>query len=172
MLSGMEIKRIHHTAVSVADMERSLAFYVDVLGLDLVFDSDISPNAALDAVVGMTDAAGRVCWLMAGDTMLELWQYDHPQGRPVPEDFRPADRGVTHFALAVDDVEELHRRIIEHGLSANTPPTDLRMHLTTYVRGPDDEIIEILEDRVTDEWQAELRERAQARRAAEAAAGR
>ncbi|MEO1059837.1 MAG: VOC family protein [Actinomycetota bacterium] len=162
----MEITRIHHTAVSVADMERSLAFYVDVLGLDLVFDSEIAPNPSLDAVVGMTDATGRVCWLMAGDTMLELWQYDHPRGRALPDDYRPADRGVTHFAFVVDDVEELHRRILDHGLSANAPPTDLRMHLTTYVRGPDGEIIEILEDRVDDEWQAKLRERAQARRAA------
>ncbi len=149
-----------------------MTFYVDVLGLDLVFDSEIAPNPSLDAVVGMEDAAGRVCWLMAGDTMLELWQYDHPEGRPLAEDYRPADRGVTHFALVVDDVGELYQRILDHGLRANTPPTDLRMHLTTYVRGPDDEIIEILEDRVTDEWQAELRERAQAKRAAGAAAER
>lgn len=162
----MEIKRIHHTAVSVADMDRSLEFYVDLLGFDLVFDSDISPNPGLDAVVGMTDATGRVCWLMVGDTMLELWQWDQPQGRPLPDDYRPADRGVTHFALVVDDVNELHRRITEAGLAANSEPTDLAMHLTTYVRGPDDEIIEILEDRVTDEWQAKLRERAQAKRSA------
>ena len=160
----MQIKRIHHTAVSVADMERALEFYVDVLGLDLVFDSAISPNPSLDAVVGMDDAAGRVCWVEAGDTMLELWQWDHPQGRPVPDDYRPADRGVTHFAFVVDDVEELHRRILDHGLTSNTPPTDLRMHLTPYVRGPDDELIEILEDRVDDAWGAKLRDRAQAAR--------
>lgn len=168
----MQIKRIHHTAVSVADMERSLAFYVDLLGLDLVFDSDVAPNPSLDAVVGMDDAAGRVCWVTAGDTMLELWQWDHPRGRPLPDDYRPADRGVTHFALLADDVRELHRRIVEHGLTANTAPTDLRMHLTTYVRGPDGEIIEILEDRVDDEWQAKLRERAQAKRAAGVASER
>ena len=162
----MKISRIHHTAVSVADMDRSLAFYIDLLGLDLVFDSAITPNPALDAVVGMEDAGGRVCWLMAGDTMLELWQWDTPSGRPLPDDYRPADHGVTHFAFVCDDVEELHRRIVDAGLSANTAPTDLRMHLTTYVRGPDDEIIEILEDRVTDDWLAKLREEAQQRRAA------
>ena len=50
-------------------------------------------------------------------------------------------------------------------VSANTEPTDLRMHLTTYVRGPDGEIIEILEDRVTDDWQQKLRDRAHAKRA-------
>jgi len=166
MLAGMGITRIHHTAVSVADMERSLGFYVDLLGLDLVFDSDISPNPLLDAVVGMDDAAGRVCWPMAGDTMLELWQWDHPQGRPLPDDYRPADLGVTHFAFVVDDVEATFGRITGAGYPANTEPTDLRMHLTTYVRGPDGEIIEILEDRVTEEWQASLRARAQAKRTA------
>ena len=39
------------------------------------------------------------------------------------------------------------------------------MHKTTYIRGPDGEIIEILEDRVTPEWLAKLKEDAQRRKA-------
>ena len=98
------VNRVNHTGISVADMERSLTFYRDLLGLELIFDSDVDDVVDLNAVVGMERARGRVAWLRAGDTMIELWQWDHPQGRPLPEDYRPADKGVTHFALEVDDV--------------------------------------------------------------------
>jgi glyoxylase I family protein len=158
------IKRVNHTGISVRDMERSLAFYRDLLGLELIFDSDVDDVPPLNAVVGMDRARGRVAWLRAGDTMIELWQWDYPQGRPLPDDYRPADKGVTHYALETDDVDALYRRIVEAGFHANTVPLDLGLHKTTYVRGPDDEIIEILEDRATDEWLTELTSEAARRR--------
>jgi glyoxylase I family protein len=159
------IKRVNHTGISVRDMARSLAFYRDLLGLELIFDSDVDDVPPLSAVVGMDNARGRVAWLRAGDTMIELWQWDHPQGRPLPDDYRPADKGVTHYALETDDVDGLYQRIVDAGFHANTEPLDLGLHKTTYVRGPDDEIIEILEDRATDEWLAELTAEAARRRA-------
>tara|TARA_A100001037_G_scaffold298327_1_gene321849 strand:- start:21786 stop:22322 length:537 start_codon:yes stop_codon:yes gene_type:complete len=159
------IKRVNHTGISVSDMERSLAFYRDLLGLELVFDSDLDDVPPLNAVVGMDEARGRVTWLRAGDTMIELWQWDSPQGRPLPDDYRPADKGVTHYALEVDDVDELYERVVAAGFHANTKPLDLGLHKTTYIRGPDDEIIEILEDRATDEWLAELTEQTRKQRA-------
>lgn len=158
------IKRVNHTGISVTDMERSLSFYRDLLELELIFDSDVDDVPPLNAVVGMDKARGRVAWLRAGDTMIELWQWDHPAGRQLPDDYRPADKGVTHYALETDDVDALYQRIVDAGYSANSQPLDLGLHKTTYVRGPDGEIIEILEDRATDEWLTDL--------TAEAAAGR
>jgi catechol 2,3-dioxygenase-like lactoylglutathione lyase family enzyme len=161
------IKRVNHTGISVANMERSLGFYRDLLGLELIFDSDVDDVEPLNAVVGMDKARGRVTWLRAGDTMIELWQWDHPEGRPLPADYRPADRGVTHYALEVDDVDELYQRIVAAGYPANSEPLDLGLHKTTYVRGPDGEIIEILEDRATDEWLTQLTEETRKRRVAD-----
>lgn len=156
----MKIQRVNHTGVSVADMERSLRFYRDLLELEVIFDSDVDDVAPLNAVVGMAEAKGRVVWLAVGDTMIELWQWLHPQGRDLPENYSPADRGVTHFALQTDDVDELHRRVVDAGHHANTKPLDLGLHKTTYIRGPDQEIIEILEDRATREELTRLTERA------------
>ena len=166
-----KIKRVNHTGISVRDMDASLAFYRDLLGLELIFDSDVDDVPPLNAVVGMDEARGRVTWLRAGDTMIELWQWNHPQGRPLPADYRPADKGVTHYALEVDDVDELYERVVAAGFRANTKPLDLGLHKTTYIRGPDDEIIEILEDRATDEWLAELTEQTRQRRASGAGDG-
>ncbi len=160
------IKRVNHTGISVSNIDRSLTFYRDLLGMAVIFDSDVDDVEPLNAVVGMDKARGRVTWLRAGDdTMIELWQWDSPQGRTLPADYRPADRGVTHFALETDDVDGLCEKIVAAGYHANTRPLDLGLHKTTYVRGPDNEIIEILEDRATDEWLARLTEEARQRRA-------
>lgn len=151
------VKRVNHTGISVRDMERSLQFYRDLLGMELVFDQDLNNVEPLNRVVGMDNASGRVAWLRADDeTMIELWQWDQPKGRPLPDDYKPADKGVTHFAFEVDDVDAICERIVQAGFHANTKPVDLGMHKTTYVRGPDGEIIEILEDRVTDQMLDEM----------------
>ena len=147
-------------------MELSLTFYRDLLDLDVIFDSDVPANEPLSNVVGMREATGRVVWLRAGDTMIELWQWDHPTGRDLPPDYVPADRGVTHFALQTDDVDDLYKRVVNAGYATNTEPRDLGLHKTTYIKGPDNEIIEILEDRATDEWLAQLTRESLARRSA------
>ncbi len=154
----MAIKRVNHTGISVSDMERSLNFYRDLLEMEVIFDSDVPANEPLSQVVGMKDATGRVVWLRAGDTMIELWQWDRPAGRALPEDYVPADKGVTHYAFEVDDVDAVCAKVVAAGYHANTEPKDLGLHKTTYIKGPDQEIIEILEDRATDEWLAELTE--------------
>lgn len=160
----MTITRVNHTGISVSNMETSLTFYRDLLELEVIFDSDVAGNEALSSVVGMDNAQGRVVWLRAGDTMIELWQWDHPSGRALPSNYQPADKGVTHFALQTDDVDALYHTVTQAGYHANTNPRDLGLHKTTYIKGPDDEIIEILEDRATDEWLRKLTEAALAAR--------
>jgi catechol 2,3-dioxygenase-like lactoylglutathione lyase family enzyme len=144
------VRRVNHTGISVSDMERSLAFYRDVLGLRLVMDLDVDRHPGLDEVVGMQDAVGRVVFLRAGDTLVELWCYAEPEGRPLPPTHRPADRGVTHVAFEVDDVDAVHQAVTQAGYRANSAPVDLGLHKTCYVRGPDGEFVELLEDRTND----------------------
>ena len=164
----MAITRVNHTGISASDMNRSLTFYRDLLRLDIIFDSDIPGNDRLSSVVGMENARGRVVWLRAGDTMIELWQWDNPIGRALASDYNPSDKGVTHFALQTDNVDELYRKVTDAGYHANTTPQDLGLHKTTYIKGPDDEIIEILEDRATVEWLSELTKASMVARAKEA----
>jgi catechol 2,3-dioxygenase-like lactoylglutathione lyase family enzyme len=147
-------------------MDRSLGFYRDVLGLELVMDMDVSRHAGLDTVVGMTDTVGRVVMLAAGDSLVELWCYENPVGRALPADYRPADHGVTHVALQVDDVDAMHLHVVEAGYRAKSAPVDLGIHKTCYVHGPDDEIIELLEDRSDREMLARVTRRTIERRLA------
>ncbi len=72
---------------------------------------------------------------------------------------------MTHYAFEVDDVDAIYERIVAAGYPANSKPMDLGLHKTTYVRGPDGEIIEILEDRATDAVLAQITEQTRRQRA-------
>jgi catechol 2,3-dioxygenase-like lactoylglutathione lyase family enzyme len=160
----MGVTRVNHTGISVRDMVESLRFYCGVLGLELVMDMDVECHPGLDQVVGMKNTIGRVVMLAAGDSLVELWCYSQPQGRPLPTDYIPADRGVTHVALEVDDVDAMHAKVVAAGFRAKSAPLDLGIHKTCYVHGPDDEIVELLEDRSDREMMARVTRRTILRR--------
>ena len=128
-------------------MDRSILFYTGLLGLQLVMDLDVEDEPKLDRVVGMEGVRGRVVFLDAGDSRVELWYYKHPEGQPLPEAYRPADLGVSHLAFEVGDVEAVHQALSAAGFHVTTLPEDLGIHRTFYARGPDGEFLELLEDR-------------------------
>lgn len=160
----MGVVRVNHTAVSVRSMDRSLKFYTDMLGLELLMEMDVDRNKGLDMVVGMTDAVGRVAFLAAGDTLVELWCYSTPSGQAVPADSLAADLGVRHVAFEVDDVDAMHARLTAAGYRFNSSPVDLGLHKTCYLHGPDDELIELLEDRTDRSMMARINKRTIERR--------
>lgn len=160
------VRRINHVGVSVSDMDGSLGFYRDLLGLELVMDLDVRSEPGLDRVVAMDSVVGRVAFLDAADTRLELWCYAHPAGEPLPVGAKPADLGVSHLAFEVDDLDDLHRRLVEAGVRVTCPPEDLGIHRTFYARGPDGEFVELLEDRSDPNMLARVTSRNERQRAA------
>lgn len=164
----MPVTRVNHTAISVRDMVRSIEFYRDQLGLELLMEMDVDHHPGLDSVVGMSGAVGQVSFLAAGDTLVELWCYTAPLGLDVAQDSRPADLGVRHIAFEVDDVEAIHRQLVDAGYRFNSVPVDLGLHKTCYLYGPDNELIELLEDRTDRAMMKRIHQRtitARARRA-------
>lgn len=164
--------RVNHTGISVRDIDRSLAFYVDLLGLELVLDLDVASQPGLETVVGMSDIVGRVVFLDASDSRIELWEYRSPSGTPLPRGHIPADHGVSHVGFAVKDVDAMFDRLVAADVTVLSPPQDLGLHKTMYVRGPDGEYIELLEDRGNPAMLARVTERTrQARSRDDASAG-
>jgi lactoylglutathione lyase len=115
-----------HTMVRVSDLDASLAFYRDHLGLEELrrYDSE----------------AGRytLVFLAApGDqeAQIELtYNWD-------PEEYK-GGRNFGHIAYRVDDIYALCRRLMDAGVTINRPPRDGRM---AFVRSPDNISIELLQ---------------------------
>ncbi|MFP4181407.1 MAG: VOC family protein [Thiohalospira sp.] len=96
----MTITDIHHVAVLVADLERSLAFYRDLLGL------------AVDPA--RPDLGYPGAWLTVGRRQLHLMVLPDPDAEAERPEHGGRDR---HIALAVDEVEALAERLEAAGVA-------------------------------------------------------
>jgi lactoylglutathione lyase len=141
------IKGIHHTSRTVSNMDASLAFYHDILGLRVLLDTEMQ-GEMLEHEVGMTDARLRLVLLDTGDpTALELIEYYSPAGR-AKANGTLADAGAHHVALLVDDIHAAFEQLSENGVRFTWPPQEVdagyfRGHRTAYCYDPDELIVEL-----------------------------
>lgn len=115
-----------HTMVRVTDLDASLKFYCDALGLSVVRKKEV-PAGKFTLV-----------YLSApGDEMAQIeltYNWD-------PEVYT-GGRNFGHVAFAVDNIYETCERLMRHGVTINRPPRDGYM---AFVRSPDQISIELLQ---------------------------
>ena len=140
---------IHHTAISTANLERSLAFYRDLLGFTVMLEAGWEKGFdAGDRVTGLKDSATRVAMLSAGNAMIELFEYESPTPSPADPNRPVHDHGITHICLVVSDLDAEYERLKDAGMRFHCPPQEFRPNVVlTYGRDPDGNVIELLEDR-------------------------
>lgn len=115
-----------HTMVRVSDLDASLDFYCNKLGLVEVRRKEI-PAGRFTLV--FLSAPGD------GSAQLELtWNWD-------PEDYS-GGRNFGHLAYAVDDIYALCQNLMDAGVTINRPPRDGHM---AFVRSPDGISIELIQ---------------------------
>lgn len=115
-----------HTMVRVTDLEASLRFYRDALGLQVLRTHDV-PQGRFTLV-----------FLAApGDSQAQV-ELTHNWD---PEDLG-GSRNFGHLAYAVDDIYATCERLQAHGVTILRPPRDGHM---AFVRSPDNISIELLQ---------------------------
>jgi catechol 2,3-dioxygenase-like lactoylglutathione lyase family enzyme len=132
-----------HLVVGVTDMDRALAFYRDVLGMEVVFETLIS-GEPFDAVLhAKRKQEGRVVGGLLGGLMLELLSLGT---RPTAE--KPARRGITgiqNVSLSVTDLDDTHRRISDAGYQPDQSPFEIGGVRMFFVKDPDGTPVEFIE---------------------------
>ena len=110
------MKGLHHVGITVKDLEASIRFYHDVLGLGFV--NEPSPwidSPELGPAVGVPGAGLRQVSLKLGDTILELLEYKSPPS----ETTRPLlsnNIGASHVGFLVDDIHAKKAELEEKGI--------------------------------------------------------
>ena len=138
-----------HTGLVVRDMEKSLIFYRDILGLSVLKQMK-ETGPYIERVVGIPDVTLEWIKLQAPDgSLVELIQYFSGSGAQQEiEDF-PSDRiGCSHIAFTVKDVDQLYRTLIKKGYYCNSAPQispDGSVEVM-YCHDPDGIIVELVED--------------------------
>lgn len=140
------IENIHHSCICVRDMERSLALYQVVLGMEKVQDTHFE-GAVIDKLLELQGARFRIVHLKVGGDILELMQFERPAGQDKAAGHMVNDRGLTHFCFTVRDTDEVFRRLKEGGLAFTCEPvTTPTGRKVAYFRDPDGILVEILQE--------------------------
>ena len=119
--------RYLHTMVRISDIEQSLHFYCDLLGLKEMRRID-RPEHKYSLIFVAAEKNP--------DSEVELtYNYD-------PEEYT-GGRNFGHLAFRVDNIYDSCKRLIDGGVPINRPPRDGRM---AFVRSPDGISIELLQE--------------------------
>jgi catechol 2,3-dioxygenase-like lactoylglutathione lyase family enzyme len=111
------MKALHHVGITVKDLDASIRFYHDVLGLP--FSNEPSPwfdAPELGPAVGVLGAGLRQVSLLLGDTMLELLEYKSPPS-DTTQPLQSNNIGASHVAFLVDDIHETVVDLSSKGIS-------------------------------------------------------
>jgi len=137
---------MHHTAISVTDLNRSIRFYCDQLGMKVEWQIDHRQSEALEKVVGLKNVDVSYAMLSGWGGRIEIFQYHSPQGEPYPPDKPVCDKGITHVAFQVEDIDGLCGKLESHGVRFNSPPQVARPGVkVAYFHDPDGVTIEFVQ---------------------------
>jgi len=110
------MKGLHHVGITVKDLDASIRFYHDVLGLK--FSNEPSPwfdGPDLGPAVGVPGAALRQVSLLLGDTTLELLEYKSPPSQ-TEGPLMSQSLGASHVAFVIDDIEAKKAELEAQGI--------------------------------------------------------
>jgi glyoxylase I family protein len=139
-----------HTGITVSNLERSLAFWRDVLGFELSHTAHQTGEMARE-ITGVRGAELKLAVVKTpGGHKIELLEYLAPAGRKRHVNLRPCDVGSVHIALVVDNLDEILSAIEASGWKAAGKPQTLRSgpnagKQVVYVRDPDGTTIEFMQ---------------------------
>jgi len=141
---------VHHVGVTVADMDRAVAFWERLLGTTSR-DRRVLQGPQLGTLVGYPDVHIESCWVdLPGGGALELLRYlerDDP-----PYDSGTAHPGNVHVCLRVADMDAAHRHALACGARAvSERPIDVAAGpragtRLAYLRDPDGVTIELVQE--------------------------
>ena len=141
------VRRIHHLGITVADLDRALGFYRDLLGMRVI---GLSEGEEVGEIVGVPGATARIADLDAGGgQILELLDYGAGGGDAPPS--APDAAGSCHVSFEVRDLGPALDRLARAGHPTMGGVTHLSLGgvwqdcTIAYLRDPDGVIVELVE---------------------------
>ena len=147
MINSVNI--LDHVAVTVSNMDRSLAFYCDLLGLKEVERHHLE-GETISKMAGKPDVIMEVVRLEAPETpgvLLDLQQYVAPEGEV--SDAKLGDVAHSHFCFGVPDVWAAYKDLSEKGVEFVSEPVSFDLEwgivYVVFFKDPDGFILELMQ---------------------------
>jgi len=116
--------KFDHVAVTVSDMDRSLAFYCGLLGLERASDHDLE-GETISKMAGKECVRMKVVRLCCPQTRgvhIDLQQYLEPEGKL--SDSRLGDVANSHFCVEVNDIQQAWTELKAKGVEFVSDPVE------------------------------------------------
>jgi catechol 2,3-dioxygenase-like lactoylglutathione lyase family enzyme len=147
------VSGLHHTCYTVSDLDRSVAFYRDLLGCEVLAEQE-KEGGYLAAIVGYPDAHVRMAHLRVpgAEHVIELFEYLAPAGTRA--DVEPRNVGASHLCFLVEDLPALYEQLREKVDSFVSPPVEVDTGVNKggyalYLRDPDGISVELFQPPAT-----------------------
>ena len=147
------IKQIAHVGVTVSDIDRSIAFYRDVLGLDFKGEMTMEGKET-DLLFGRKNSKARVAYLNGSDHImcppLELIQFTEQDIKGDEADLFKTS--ISEICFATDDIWKAYHELKEKGVEFLSEPQEFDStaygfgkSIAVYLRDPDGIIMELIQ---------------------------
>ena len=143
------ITRHHHTSLFVTDLDRSIAFYCEILGFELLNREFDRGGDFMDVVCNHLDTRQDLALVRLGDFVIELIVPLSPPGQISDVDTR--DHGIARIGFEVEEIEETVAALEARGVRFLSPvatlPTEGVKHYAggkaVFFKDPDGIILEL-----------------------------
>lgn len=124
---------LHHVGIAVKDMDESLKFYRDGIGLN-VFQDEMISGPDVDASLLVKDGKLRMVLLAdAAGNMVELMEWINPVVRERPEEYKNfTSVGLVEVAFMVPDLKEAEESLAKIGYKFRSPVWSFGSDLEAY----------------------------------------
>jgi lactoylglutathione lyase len=143
------IKSTEHFSFTVSNLNDSLHFFCDLLGLKATPVMEVD-DEDVRKIVGIPGARLYLSLVQVPDNKnIELIEYVKPKGKKL--DLKVNNAGVAHLAFVVDDMQKMYDDLSKKGVKFNHPPVLVPGNdgkgrwAVCYLKGPDDITIELIE---------------------------
>lgn len=138
--------QFNHVGISVSNLEQSMAFYGDLLGMEPMSLPLLLTGEEVEDVTALKHFKARVCMMAKGNLALELFEFEVPAPKAQDPDYPVNNHGITHFGITVEDIDETYGKLVGEGVRFHSPvrqfPGGIR---AAYGRDPDGNVFELLQ---------------------------
>ena len=139
------IKGINHIGISVSNLDRSIKFYKDLLGMEVAVRR-VFEGEQYERLLALPGTRGTVALLKSRNAQIELFEFTHPAPKPGDPDRPVCDHGITHICVEVADIEGEYYRLKDAGVAFHCDPLGFfGVAKAIYGRDPDGNVFELLE---------------------------